>query len=231
VVRCRCRSSIPGSQNIRNTNILCRLFKNKAPGLAFNISQPVHWKWKNKNVGLSSVMLELKLSTLQGFCAVDHNFLCLPQLLKTFCNHDYHMRQIKLALDQVALLRGTFEMHQSAPDRLNPKTLILIWDTGASAGLMPFRSDFIDYVECELDVRDITKVNKVVGIGTTLHKFVDNNGNHIYLPFVSYHLPTTDVRLFSPQIYHQLHGGHSVVNGDKVVMKFLVESPFQHTCL
>ncbi len=65
-------------------------------------------------------MSELKLSTLQGFCAVDHDFLRLPQLLKTFCNHDYHVRQIKWALDQVALLCGTFEMHQSTPDRLNP---------------------------------------------------------------------------------------------------------------
>ncbi len=101
VVRCWRRSSIPGSQNIRNMNILYRLFKNKAPCLAFNISQPVHWKWKKKNVGLSSVLSELKLSTLQGFCAVDHDhdFLRLPQLLKTFCNHDYHVRQIKLALD------------------------------------------------------------------------------------------------------------------------------------
>jgi hypothetical protein len=40
---------------------------------------------------------------------------------------------------------------------------------------------------------------------------------------VSYHLPMMDVRLFSPQIYHQLHGGHSVVNGDEMVMKFLKE--------
>ncbi len=108
-----------------------------------------------------------------------HDCLCLPQLMKTFCNHDYHVHQIKLALDQVALLCGTFEMHQSAPDRLNPKTLILIWDTGASAGLTPFWSDFIDYVVCEIDVCDITKVNKVVGIGTTLHNFVNNNGNHV----------------------------------------------------
>jgi hypothetical protein len=89
--------------------------------------------------------------------------------------------------------------------------------------LMPFRSDFIDYVECEIDVCDITKVNKVVGIGTTLHKFVDNNGNHVYLPCVSYHLSSMDVQLFSPQIYHQLHGGHSVVNGNEVVMKFRKE--------
>ncbi len=114
-------------------------------------------------------------------------------------------------------------MHQSAPIHLNPKTLILIWDTGASAGLTAFWSEFIDYVECEIDVCDIPKVNKVVGIGTTLHKFVDNNDNHVYLPCVSYHLPMTNVRLFSPQIYHQLHGGHSVVNGDEVVMKFLKE--------
>jgi hypothetical protein len=103
-----------------------RRSSNKAPRLASDITQPVRWKWKKKKVGLSSVMSELKLSTLQGFCAVDHNFLRLPQLLKTFCNHDYHVRQIKLALDQVALLHGTFEMRQSAPEHLDPKTLILI---------------------------------------------------------------------------------------------------------
>jgi hypothetical protein len=114
-------------------------------------------------------------------------------------------------------------MHQSTPDHLDPKTLILIWNTGASAGLTPFWSDFINYVKCEIDVCDITKVNKVVGIGTRLHKLVDKYGNHVYLPCVSYHLSSMDVRLFSPQIYHQLHGGHSVVNGNEVVMKFCKE--------
>ena len=109
------------------------------------------------------------------------------------------MSQIKLALDQVALLRGTFEMHQPASDRLDPKTLILTWDTGASAGLTPFCSDFIDYVECEIDVWDITKVNKVVDIGTTLHRFVDTKGNDVYLPCVSYHLPSSDAVCFLPR--------------------------------
>ncbi len=127
-----------------------RRSSNKALHLASDISQPVRWKWKKKKVGLSSVMSELKVSTLQGFCVVDHDFLRLPQLLKTICNHDYHVRQIKLVLDQVALLRGTFEMHQSAPEHLNPKTLILIWDTGASAELTPFWSDFVDYVDARL---------------------------------------------------------------------------------
>ncbi len=68
-------------------------------------------------------------------------------------------------------------MHQQVPNHLDPKTLILIWDNGGSAGLTPFRSDFIDYVECDIDVCDIAKVNKVIGIGTTLHKLVDAAGN------------------------------------------------------
>ncbi len=54
--------------------------------------------------------------------------------------------------------------------------MVLIWDTGASAGLTPSQSDFIDYVEVDFEIRDVTKANKVAGIGTTLHKFVDDKG-------------------------------------------------------
>ena len=88
---------------------------------------------------------------------------------------------------------------------------------GASYGLTPFRSDFIDYVKCQIRVRDFTKVNTVVGIGTTLHKFTDINGNPVYLPCV-YHLPETDVCLFSPQTYHQMHDGYSEVHSDCIRM-------------
>ena len=196
---------------------------NKPPPLVSTVttmSEPVRWKWKKKpKVGLKSVMSSLQPGTLASFCEGHHDFLRLPKLMGTLCNHDYHVNQIKLALDQFALLRGTYEMHKSVSSHLDPKTLILIWDTGGSAGLTPFRSDFIDYVECDIDVRDVTKVNKVIGIGTTLHKFVDGAGNDVYLPCVSYHLPSTDVRLFSPQVYHQIYGGHSIVNGDEVIMR------------
>ncbi len=44
-----------------------RRSSNKSPRLVADISEPVGWKWIKKNVGLSSVMSELKLSTLQGF--------------------------------------------------------------------------------------------------------------------------------------------------------------------
>jgi len=74
-------------------------------------------------------------------------------------------------------------------------------------------------VECDIPVRDVTKVNRVIGIGTTLHKFYDTAGNPVFLPCISYHLPQTDVCLFSPQTYHQMHGGYSEVYAESIQMK------------
>ncbi len=116
-----------------------------------------------------------------------------------------------MCIARVAALWGTFENCSVPGEPKDPRTLILIWDTSALFGLTPFRSDFIGYVEWDIPVRDVTKVNQVVGIGTTIHKFTDVNGNPVYLPCVSYHLPKTDVCLFSPQTYHQMHGGYSEV--------------------
>jgi hypothetical protein len=61
---------------------------------------------------------------------------------------------------------------------------MLIWDTGASFGLTPFWSDFIDYVKCKIPAWDVAKVNKVIGIRKTLHKFTDVKRNqYIFLAF------------------------------------------------
>ena len=70
-------------------------------------------------------------------------------------------------------------------DRKDIRTMMLVWDTGASYGLTPFMSDFIDYVEFYIPVKDVTKVNRVIGIGTTLHKFIESNGRDIFLPCIS----------------------------------------------
>jgi hypothetical protein len=95
------------------------------------------------------------------------------------------------------------------------KTCPLVWDTGASFGLTPFRGDFIDYTECSITINDIARTNQVVGVGTTLHKF-QHEGRDIFIPCLSYHLPTANIRLFSPQTFHTIYGGHSTVNGDRV---------------
>ena len=64
----------------------------------------------------------------------------------------------------------------------------------------------------------MTKLNRVVLIGTTLHNFIERNGLDILLPCISYHLTQTDVRFCSPQTYNQIHGSYSVVHGNQVTM-------------
>jgi len=66
-----------------------------------------------------------------------------------------------------------------------------------------------------MTINDIARSNVVVGVGTTLHKFKHYGGN-IFIPCLSNHCPTANIRLFSPQSYHTFYGGHSTVNGDRV---------------
>ena len=68
------------------------------------------------------------------------------------------------------------------------RTMVLVWDTGASYGLIPFRSDFIDDLKCDIPVKDAKKINRVIGIGTTLRKFIKINCQDILLLRISYHL-------------------------------------------
>ncbi len=102
---------------------------------------------------------------------------------------------------------------------MDPCSLISIWFTGASYELNPFCSDFIDYMECDIPVRDDTKVNKVIRIGTTLHEFTNTNGKSVFLLCICYHLPQTDICLFSLQTYHQMHGGYFKVYAESIQMK------------
>ena len=108
---------------------------------------------------------------------------------------------------------------------------MLVWNTGASYGLTKLRSDFIDYVKCDIPVKDLTKVNRAIGIGTTLHKFIESNGQYIFLPCISYHLTQTDVCLLSPHTYHKMHGDHSVVQRNKLTTQFTLHRIHIHVDL
>jgi hypothetical protein len=162
-------------------------------------------------------------STLDGFLGSDVQFLQLPRLLSQFRSID-HEKNISSCIAQVSALWGTFENCSVGGATKDPRTLILIWDRGTLFGLTPFHSYFSDYVECDILVWDVTKVNKVIAIGTTIHKFTDTKGNPVFIPCVSYHFQQTDVRLFSPQTYHQMHGGYSEVYGQSIQMKLRTSS-------
>jgi hypothetical protein len=117
-------------------------------------------------------------------------------------DHAKNMKKIKLMLKKcgikrISMLGSAMEVQRLLPARPDYHSTPMIWDTGATFGLTSFRGDFIDYVEVEIPVRDVTKINKVVGIGTTMHKMVDTNGKVCYLPCVSYHLPQTPTCVYS----------------------------------
>ena len=84
-----------------------------------------------------------------------------------------HAQNVQQLCQRLSVLSdSSFENRTlNSSTRIDPKSLILIWDTGASFGLTRFRSEFIDYVESDIAVKDITKINHVIEIGTTLHKF------------------------------------------------------------
>ena len=69
-----------------------------------------------------------------------------------------------------------------------PRTTVNIWDTGSSFGLTQLRSDYIEYVNCNITVKGFTKVDTVIDIGTTIYKFVNANGKDAFLSCISYHL-------------------------------------------
>ena len=80
------------------------------------------------------------------------------------------------------MLRGQILWNQiiQNSDSKDPRTMIVVWDTGASYGLTSFRSDFIYDVRFDITFKYVTKVNRVIGIGTTLHKFIKINNQNIY---------------------------------------------------
>lgn len=162
---------------------------------------------------------DLSDDTLNTFCE-DTDFLSLMRLLNNFSteNHVDNITQLKSRMTMFcaeAKASGIFKACNS--DRF--MNMPLVYDTGASYGLTPFRSDFIDYQPCDIGVKDISKMNRVRGIGTVMYKMKATNGEIIFLAGLAYHLETADIRLFSPQTYHQIYGGSSDIDGDRVLMK------------
>ena len=91
-------------------------------------------------------------------CCWDEQRYCVRSILE---NSLYHSRYIKY-----------------------PSKFILIWYMGSSYGLTPFRINIIDYVKFNIPVKDVTKINMVVVIGSTLHKLINSNGKKKYFSHV-----------------------------------------------
>ena len=92
--------------------------------------------------GLRSVCqpcVGLSKPTLDGFCDGHKDFLQLYRLLSTFSTMDY-VKNAQSCVNRVHTIRGTYggtydTQSCFSPGLLDPKSLILIWDTGAMASL------------------------------------------------------------------------------------------------
>ncbi len=167
---------------------------------------------------------------LDVFCS-HWDFCALPHHLNDLDSH----QSLSLLLSTIAHLN----LFPSSPKfyRLlvntshTPDDTVLVCDLGTSAGLTPFKSDFFEYVKCSIPVHDISKVYEVIEIVTTIHKFVDTKGRFFYLPQVAYHLPSSEVCLFSPQVFHQNCGGKSIIFGDRVEIHLTNWHWHTHWCI
>jgi len=124
---------------------------------------------------------------LDGFCDGHKDFLQLYRyrLVSTFSTVD-HVKNAQSCVNCVNKHRGTYggtyENRTSfSTGWQDPKSLILIWDTGTSYGLTPFRSE---RSEAGVILLTMSSVKFLSGMSLrstpTLHKFTDINGNPVY---------------------------------------------------
>ena len=95
------------------------------------------------------------------------------------------------------------------------KTTLLLWDFRASFGLTPICANFIDYVECDVDVKDVSNLNKVIGFGTTLHKLTTTNRDH----FTLLHFLTIFHQLTFVSLVHKLIINFAVVQVSWIMIR------------
>ena len=104
---------------------------------------------------------------LTKFCQ-QSDFLALMRLSNTFKSQDH----IQAAIQAVSCMNHCIQLvlnaGESRTDMVQSfKTTLLVRDSIASFGLIPFCADVIHYVECDIDVKHIFKLNKVVDFGIT----------------------------------------------------------------
>ena len=96
----------------------------------------------------------------------------------------------------------------------------LIVDTGASVCISPAKSDFVpgSYKESNMQVRDLSGSNKVVGEGLLRWAVKDTSGETRVIEVFGIHIPTAGVRLLSPQVLRRTHGIGGSIEDDGVLL-------------
>ena len=98
----------------------------------------------------------------------------------------------------------------------------IVFDTGCSISMTPFRSDFVGPLE-EADCKEVKGFGNhrspIQGIGWVEWNIVDVFGRSCVIRTRAHYVPQSDIRLFSPQSYfRENQGGSGHFDKDKVVL-------------
>ena len=112
-----------------------------------------------------SPMVDYNFKVEEGFTREKINEFCdgrndskrLPKLLCEFVKLDQTSGS-QQAVDRLNLFKSTLYACKDVNPVGNFQTMMLEWNTGASFGLTEFKDNFVDYVECDIPVKDVNKV-------------------------------------------------------------------------
>jgi hypothetical protein len=115
---------------------------------------------------------------LAAFCSQINPLACLPVINAMADKFDRHhtaqhaVNQMNEFLLQLTISFGLSKKDKSIKQesKVDFKHTPLIWDTEATHRLTPVLKDFIHYHLCDTQVKDISKVNRVIRVGTVMHK-------------------------------------------------------------
>eukprot|EP00816_Leptocylindrus_hargravesii_P003943 CAMPEP_0196825070 /NCGR_PEP_ID=MMETSP1362-20130617/92843_1 /TAXON_ID=163516 /ORGANISM="Leptocylindrus danicus, Strain CCMP1856" /LENGTH=456 /DNA_ID=CAMNT_0042205443 /DNA_START=1757 /DNA_END=3127 /DNA_ORIENTATION=+ len=127
----------------------------------------------------------------------------------------------KLDQTKAQVLRDMIDNFQCM---LSAAVVDVIFDTGASKSLTPFKSDFVGkIIPCNIQLKGIGSGMTVAGKGTVKWKFRNEKGELVEVLVEAYYVPDIKFRLFSPQSYFQTSGDNGEFkmnkNGTFFIMK------------
>ena len=97
---------------------------------------------------------------------------------------------------------------------LNTDDIPIVFDSGCTVAVNPHKADYVGKIKSvNKSITGLSSHFKVEGEGTVLRSFYDDYGVLQRVQIKVYYIPTSNVRLFSPQSYfRQVNGGSFMLN-------------------
>jgi hypothetical protein len=103
---------------------------------------------------------------------------------------------------------------------LDQRTIPIVIDSGASKGLSPIRSDFIQFRQLKSKITGIGAQSEIGGVGIVRWKIIDQHGKVDIIETEAYYVPSAHIRLYSPQSHFVRHKkGNMTLNWEETTLK------------